>query len=223
MSNDLIPFGKYKGQPIEAIREDKRYINWLLAQSWFKDMYENLFTIIINNFQEPTDTPEHNAIQIRFLHDAYALDCLSKYKDDLKDYFVASRKFECDTWDVIIELLNYSPKDMEELLDQVNTLERQANKEGDENLRLQAEKLIESIKNLKFYIEIKPTVSDDYPSILRQMKSSRIRDDYGHFGKYIIKRILLVGEYTGIGATQDEFIAFMENENVSVIFDSKLA
>lgn len=223
MSNDLIPFGKYKGQPIEAIQADKQYINWLLAHSWFKDKYENLYTIIINNFQEPTDTPEHNAIQVKFLNNAYVLDFLGKYKSDLKAYFVTARRFECDGWDVIIELLNYSQKDLEELLDQVNALERQANKEGDQNLQLQANELLDSIKNLKFYIEIKPTVSDDFPSVLRQIKSSRIRDDYGHFGRYIKKRILLVGEYTGIGATQDEFIAFMENEDVAVIFDSKLA
>jgi hypothetical protein len=41
MSADLIPFGKYKGQPLEAIQSDKQYIDWLLAWGWFKEKYED--------------------------------------------------------------------------------------------------------------------------------------------------------------------------------------
>jgi len=66
MSN-IIPFGKYKGQPIEAVAEDRSYVEWLTAQPWFQQRYGNLYQIVINNFCEPFETPEHNEMQARFL------------------------------------------------------------------------------------------------------------------------------------------------------------
>ncbi|MGH6689751.1 MAG: hypothetical protein ACREF4_03605 [Gammaproteobacteria bacterium] len=67
MSQHLVPFGKYKGQPVERIAEDKDYAEWLLAQDWFKNRFGPLYTVVINHGQEPVDTPEHNALQARFL------------------------------------------------------------------------------------------------------------------------------------------------------------
>jgi hypothetical protein len=36
MSGEIIPFGKYKGQPIEALAGDPQYVAWLLQQDWFR-------------------------------------------------------------------------------------------------------------------------------------------------------------------------------------------
>jgi hypothetical protein len=71
MSNDIIPFGKYRGKPLEAMASDRQYVEWVLTQPWFRERYKELHTIIINNFQEPSETPEHNAIQVLFLEDSY--------------------------------------------------------------------------------------------------------------------------------------------------------
>ena len=30
--SELIPFGKYKGQPVEVLAQDKGYVEWLTAQ-----------------------------------------------------------------------------------------------------------------------------------------------------------------------------------------------
>lgn len=71
--NKLIPFGKYKGQPLEAMAEDRQYTDWLVAQPWFRERYGNLYAVVINNFCEPSETPDHNALQARFLDDDFRL------------------------------------------------------------------------------------------------------------------------------------------------------
>ena len=40
-SGQIVPFGKYKDQPIERIVADDRYCEWLLAQDWFKAKYQD--------------------------------------------------------------------------------------------------------------------------------------------------------------------------------------
>jgi len=55
----LVPFGKYKEQALEVVAQDKGYVEWLTAQPWFREKFASLYTVIINNFQEPSETPEH--------------------------------------------------------------------------------------------------------------------------------------------------------------------
>jgi len=70
---DIVPFGKYKNQPLAALAQDKGYCEWLAGQSWVAERFPQIHTIIINNFAEPTETPEHNALQLRFLDEAVRL------------------------------------------------------------------------------------------------------------------------------------------------------
>jgi len=63
----LVPFGKYRGQPVEAMAADRGYCDWLTAQPWFRDQHPRIYSIVINNFAEPNETPEHNQMQVRFL------------------------------------------------------------------------------------------------------------------------------------------------------------
>jgi hypothetical protein len=63
----LVPFGKYKGQPVEVLAQDKEYCEWLAGQDWFRTRFTAIHTLIINNFAAPHETPEHNALQARFL------------------------------------------------------------------------------------------------------------------------------------------------------------
>lgn len=78
MSGEVVPFGKYKGQPLEAMAADQQYLEWLMGQSWFRDRYQNIYTLIVNNFTEPSETPEHNALQAMFLN---AEECISIARD----------------------------------------------------------------------------------------------------------------------------------------------
>ncbi len=64
---EIVPFGKYKGQPLEVLRSDPQYCEWLTAQGWFREKHGSVYQLIINNFGEPTETPEHNRLQVKFL------------------------------------------------------------------------------------------------------------------------------------------------------------
>ena len=64
---EIVPFGKYKGQPLEVMVADTDYCEWLVAQPWFSAKYRNVYNVVINYGGEPQDSPEHNQMQARFL------------------------------------------------------------------------------------------------------------------------------------------------------------
>ena len=74
----LIPFGKYAGQPIEVLRNDPSYVQWLMGKDWFRNRFTAIHTLIVNNFGEPTETPEHNTLQAQFLDDGFCRKLLAK-------------------------------------------------------------------------------------------------------------------------------------------------
>jgi len=74
MADEIVPFGKYKGQPLALLAHDQAYCEWLLGQHWFVQRYANIHTLIVNHFGEPAETPDHNRLQLRFLD----LDFLSR-------------------------------------------------------------------------------------------------------------------------------------------------
>jgi hypothetical protein len=196
MTNQIVPFGKYKDKAIEVLQSDRHYLDWLLAQSWFKDRYSDLFTIVINNFQEPTDTPEHNAMHVKFLSDDYVYSLLAPVAGFSRPGRVVSKLFEFQGWDVFVGISNRTRDEFDELL-----------KKNDVSWK--------GVITAGIFVEIKPSVSDDFPAILRQIKVRKKVAD----GNFDFKMsVLLVGEYTGKGANQEEFVAFMKNEGIVVIF-----
>ena len=54
-------------------------------------------------------------------------------------------------------------------------------------------------------VEIKPSVGDDYPAVLRQMRVNQ-------------SNVLLVDNYTGVGATREQFIKTFAAANIAVVF-----
>lgn len=68
---EIIPFGKYKGQPVDILAQDRQYCEWLEQQEWFRARYPAIHTVIINNFGEPEETPEHNALQALFVDEDF--------------------------------------------------------------------------------------------------------------------------------------------------------
>lgn len=63
----LVPFGKYRGKPIEAMLQDPAYCEWFMSQPEMKQKYGNVYQVVINNFGEPSETPESNEMQAKFL------------------------------------------------------------------------------------------------------------------------------------------------------------
>jgi hypothetical protein len=54
-------------------------------------------------------------------------------------------------------------------------------------------------------IEIKPSVADEYPAVLRQMRGNG-------------STVLFLENYIGAGATQDQFIQTFKLSNIRVVF-----
>jgi hypothetical protein len=66
---EVVPFGKYKGQPVEVLLADQGYRDWLMAQDWFRNRFGAIYQTVINYGAEPQETPEHNEMQAAFLDD----------------------------------------------------------------------------------------------------------------------------------------------------------
>lgn len=99
MSAEIVPFGKYKGQPVEVLTSDQDYCEWLVSQPWFKSRYGNVYNILIQGGGEPQDSPEHNEMQARFLDDdwCFALaDALNPSERDAYREPAVRRRLEAD-------------------------------------------------------------------------------------------------------------------------------
>jgi hypothetical protein len=180
MANNVVPFGKYKGQPVEAMAADRAYMDWLLAQPWFKDQHKNIYTLIINNFAEPSETPEHNALQALFLDDVFVKRVLAVHHSG-----------------AIYEGVWNHRRDFKSLpVEFWVSFERQG---ADVYVRA---------AGVGFNVEIKPSVGDDYPAVLRQ-----IRNIAGNG-----RCILFLEHYNGVGATKLQFVELFNRSGVKVVF-----
>jgi hypothetical protein len=77
-----------------------------------------------------------------------------------------------------------------------------------------------TIRRAYFAIEIKPTVGDDFPAVLRQMKASMpVQRSSVQSTNYFL---LLVSKYTGTSVTQAEFIQYFESQGYKVVFENDI-
>lgn len=74
MKPEIIPFGKYKNQPVDVLKQDTQYMEWLVNQDWFRERYPSINTLIVNNFHQPNDTPEHNQLVSLFLNESFQIN-----------------------------------------------------------------------------------------------------------------------------------------------------
>jgi len=74
----IVPFGKYKGQPVINLISDHNYVEWLKDQDWFSK--HKIYNIVVNqniNTNQDSKTPAHNQIQNLFLKEE---NCMKIYK-----------------------------------------------------------------------------------------------------------------------------------------------
>lgn len=185
MADAIVPFGKYKGQPVEAMAADKQYLDWLTAQPWFREKFQNIYTLVVNNLQEPTETPEHNKLQALFLNEDFRRRFLVKIHGEtcVGDASEISVHFENEGFDVHLD----GP--------------------------------------CECHVEIKPSIGDDYPAVLRQIKRARtssrqLTHSYRPVFESVFVRhpVLFLEKYIGVGATEEQFIQIFESAGIHVIF-----
>ena len=227
-TTDLVPFGKYRGRPVTDLIADRSYVEWLLAQSWFADRQRPIYNLIIGSGgPEPQDTPEHNAMQARYLDEAPCLAIARQFLgseqswrskevryrdknltdrqqanlvDDAKYAMVVDNiRFEVDGWDVVFQGAAYLPGPSEitttneygkdcgcggngygcrghdraclrvEGHDQCSPSDcRHAQNHGNDSPPY-CVALQEYYHSRTICVELKPTIGDDFPSILRSV------------------------------------------------------
>lgn len=222
--NEIVTFGKYKGQPVEAMAQDKQYVDWLLAQDWVKTRYQGIYNIIINNFQAPSETPEHNIIQAKFLDDAYVMAFIRVAWPgifELSEPVCDCSRFELEGMDVYLRI---KYRVLEALTEDDLKFHRYDDKLdiGDEQLMLVREMQIGqkyiSRGHIEVYIEIKPMLGDDYPAVLRQIKASPA---YNRSGRHGYGYILYIDSFSA-SITPDQLTAIFAKDSIRVVFQQDI-
>lgn len=78
----LVPFGKYKGQPITTLLNDTKYLEWCKQQEWFQK-FPIVYNICVNqtittdNHNPHSKTPEHNRLQNMFLERSFNIKLIN--------------------------------------------------------------------------------------------------------------------------------------------------
>lgn len=136
----IVPFGKYKGQPVEVLAADRPYFEWLNKQAWFKEKFSYLTLSIVQvNTGEPTETPDHNALQVLFLDDKFCSAFFDVVFPTMKKD--AEKEFEEYTmtrFEYASAALIKKQKEMDYILplineEQIKIAEKKASKEHAEN------------------------------------------------------------------------------------------
>jgi hypothetical protein len=146
---EIVPFGKYRNQPVERLLADRSYCEWLAAQSWFRDLFAPLYDAIVG-WGEPQDSPVHNAMQARYLDHDEALRIVMLWATGRPQ--IEHVAFEVDGWDVVIRASGGLPLPT-----------------------AGGYRLPEGYGDAIVLVELKPTLGDDYPTVLRQVIKRRER------------------------------------------------
>jgi hypothetical protein len=226
---NIVPFGKYKGRPIEEVIEtDPSYLHWLAGQDWFRARYVSLHQTIINRGAEPEETPEHNALQALFLDDGFCVRFLmAQHKTTPEQQRQKALHHEQ-------KALNQAKSQLATLCEgawQRDGLQKEINSRQKEIDMLSAagefkmeitrrefeERGIDVCLSADFQyngqrlgyfsagVEIKPAVGDDYPAVLRQMR--RTHSD-----------TLFLETYTGTGATAEQMASMFQTAGIVVVY-----
>lgn len=72
--------------------------------------------------------------------------------------------------------------------------------------------------------ELKPTLSDDYPVVLRKLKTQieLTQNDKTNFEKLNKKYILIIGSFTSIDVSKKQLITIFKQSNIKVIFTDEI-
>jgi len=235
----LVPFGKYKGQPIETLLSDQPYLDWLTSQDWFRQRYQNIYAIIINYPGKPAETPDHNRMQVKFLNRGYQLKLAVLLLGT--DLFKWNQSHFDQNIGVLLEnakrkhikthgASDYLTKRLKEPLSRLDRLELLTvgspvfeDKGTDVSYQLSygygnfgisgdeefcAPEFFKALwkcsTSISLRIELKPTVGDDFPAVLRQLKADN-------------SNVLVLQVYSGTGASWDEFVRYFASQGIRVV------
>jgi uncharacterized protein (DUF3820 family) len=204
----IVPFGKYKGKPITDLLNDTKYLEWCKQQDWFQK-FPIVYNICVNQTittNQNSKTPEHNKLQNMFLEQ----DNVEKLWNIISKYiiFKGHKSLKLNTykiefegkfnWDCIFKLY-YD----HQCLNGRNCCTLDC--DGSE---------------LDVFIEIKPLLGDDYPCVLRKMKTQiELTTKTTNNPK---KYILLINEYSSASTSKEQLIIIFKQSRITVVFINDL-
>ena len=214
--NSVIPFGKYRGQELQQVMaRDPAYIQWLTQQAWFTERYAPIYQLVVNNFAPPSDeTPEHNTIQVRFLDFNFrvAIWELSDIKVDW-EYLVKAfqrdypkQEFKRNT--------TICAAQFEEITDVWFRVYCRIGKVG-------AEKSC-TYELYHLAIEIKPSMGDDYPAVLRQMKRQKAAAEMGSDYSRHTYWFLLLDKFSSNAVTLAQVTKIFAHDDIKILLLSQI-
>jgi hypothetical protein len=260
----IVPFGKYKGQPVEVLQQDTAYCEWLGQQDWFRARYTAIHTLIINHFAADAETPDHNALQALFTDDAWVRRFLDGRIQAMSAPLLQRAVERAREWHH--ELTAKQRGESEHLAEARQALAAATTDPGgfkQGHVRRLEESLAEAAAVLARYekmiawfpttapqarwhitfeeqgvdvtlnytvfapmppnmfiegsaeyvprhfeltIECKPSLGDDYPAVLRQMRASK-------------SNLLLIGHagYQGVGASFDQVVHIFQSAAIEIV------
>lgn len=207
----VIPFGKHRGATVaELLVKDPQYAEWLLGQRWLAERFAELHTAILSRGAGSDDTPEHNAIQARFLDPLFQTAFLFAASDP-NDLHAA----QFDDNPNYVEIKPTPPRWITNYVSagpSPHPLSFAVQFEGngiDVLLRwgFVHPNSLRSAHSIP--IEIKPSLGDDYPAVMRQMQ--RLRATHLLIDKYA-GSIPLHAVRSMFGANSQNLITLQEVE-----------
>lgn len=180
----VIAFGKYRGLTVaELLAKDPSYAQWLLGQAWLADRFAELHAALANRGAAQDDTPEHNLIQARFTHRNFRVTFLETVFPDLIDNDRLS----------ILDWNRKHPRDQMNPPFDTPATAAQFEVNGIDVLISWSLSYptpqFDSTAHL-VSVEIKPSLGDDYPAVMRQIQRLK---PFGRFGP----QCLLIDSYAG--------------------------
>lgn len=187
----VLPFGKHKGSTVaELLTKDPQYAEWIVAQGWVAERFAELHAAILSRGATTDDSPEHNAIQVRFLDEAFRAACT---------FAIKPKPSHTSIWSGFSAWLETS--------------------RAEGKFRTQVEFEKRGVDVWLYWgagldrhwcrgicmIEIKPTMGDDFPSVMRQME--RLQCD-----------TLVLDEYTGRAVSAPQLRQMFEANGKRLIF-----
>lgn len=197
-THDIVPFGKYKGQPIETLLTDVEYLQWCQTNGVL-DRYPWLQVMIVSGQpREDQPTPAHNRLQERFADWEYCRDVLKALGVDArpvpsgfaswKEVETACREKRADATRDIRQPGTYASER------EWDRYERACQDAAPAGLMAlwdfaQGRDICRTFEVNgwdvvlecagTWNIELKPTIGDDYPAVVRQVDRRCARDPRG--------------------------------------------
>lgn len=175
-----IPFGKHKGRMlVEVMAEDPQYVDWMMQQAWFAEKFKPLYELAKAGLGSGAEnTPEHNAMQARFLDPAYCAALVMAGGN--APSWISGALFE-DIADVRFLV------------------------KGERGLR-------------EAWIELKPSLGDDYPAVIRQVKAQQQRANKSSVARHGPRAwIVLAGQFSAQGVTLDQARAMFSQSGIWLV------